>query len=349
MSDDSILIDTANRLLSHHVTPQLLASAERGEWPAAAWQAIEEAGLHRALLPEAAGGFGVPVVDALGLLRIAGAHALPLPLAETMLAGWLLAGAGLEVPDGPLTLTADRSLSLRRERGGWQLSGRASAVPWARNAAALAVLAEHEGKTFVALLRAGEWSTAPAANTAREPRDTVEIDSTLSQGSIAPAGPGIGRLEVRAVGATTRALMLAGVLEALTAMTVQYAQDRVQFGRPIAKFQAIQHNLAILASQAAAAGAAADVAAEAVADGVRIPAIAAAKVRAGEAAGIGAGIAHQVHGAIGFTYEHRLHFFTKRLWAWRDEYGGEAEWSEFLGRHMAAAGADRLWAEITAI
>jgi acyl-CoA dehydrogenase len=130
---------------------------------------------------------------------------------------------------------------------------------------------------------------------------------------------------------------------------VQYAQDRVQFGRPIAKFQAIQHNLAVLASQAAAAGAAAEIAAEAVADGIRIPAIAAAKTRAGEAAGIGAGIAHQVHGAIGFTYEHRLHFFTKRLWAWRDEYGSESEWSGRLGQHMAAAGADRLWAEITAI
>jgi hypothetical protein len=56
-----------------------------------------------------------------------------------------------------------------------------------------------------------------------------------------------------------------------------------------------------------------------------------------------------VHGAIGFTYEHRLHFFTKRLWAWRDEYGSEAEWNEFLGRHMARAGADQLWAGITAI
>ena len=344
---DSILSDTANRLFAAQVTPQLLASAERGEWPAAAWQAIEEAGLHRALLPEAAGGFGAPVPDALGLLRIAGAHALPLPLAETMFSTWLLAGAGLDVPDGPLAVTADPLLSLKRERGGWQLSGRASGVAWARNAAALAVLAEHDGENFVALLRAGEWTATPAVNTAREPRDLVQIDTALPQGTIAPTAT--ARLEARAVGAAMRTLMIAGVLEAMTDMTVQYAQDRVQFGRPIAKFQAIQHNLASLASQAAAAGAAADVAAEAVADGVRVPAIAAAKTRAGEAAGIGAGIAHQVHGAIGFTYEHRLHFFTKRLWAWRDEYGSEAEWAEFLGRHMARAGADNFWAEVTAI
>jgi acyl-CoA dehydrogenase len=55
-----------------------------------------------------------------------------------------------------------------------------------------------------------------------------------------------------------------------------------------------------------------------------------------------------VHGAIGFTYEHSLHFFTKRLWSWRDEFGNEAEWNLLVGRHMARAGADRLWAEITA-
>lgn len=349
MSGDAILSDTANRLFAHHVTPQLLTAAERGEWPTAAWQALEDAALHRALLPESAGGFGLPVADALGLLRIAGAHALPLPFSETMVSTWLLAGAGLEIPDGPLTVTADRSLVLRRERGGWHLSGRASSVAWARNATALAVLAEHGGHAFVALLRAGDWSATPGANVAREPREAVAIDLSLPQGTIAPAASGVGRLQVRAVGAATRAIMMAGVLDAMTAMTVQYAQERVQFGRPIGRFQAIQHNLAVLASQAAAAGAAADVAVEAVADGVRIPAIAAAKARASEAAGIGAAIAHQVHGAIGFTYEHRLHFFTKRLWAWRDEYGSEAEWSELLGRHMARAGAGQLWAEITAM
>jgi acyl-CoA dehydrogenase len=346
---DNLLLDTCGRLCADHVTPHLLAAAERGEYPAAAWAAVEAAALHRALVPEAAGGFGVPVVDALAMLRVAAQHALPLPLAETMLAGMLLAGAGLEVPEGPLTLTADPALTLRREGAGWQLSGRAAAVAWARDAAAMAVLADHGGQPMIALLRHGAWQATPGANVAREPRDTIGISTTLPADAVAPAADGIGRLQVRAAGAAMRAIMIAGVLEAITGMTVQYAQDRVQFGRPIGKFQAIQHNLAILASQAAAAGAAADMAAEAVADGIRIPAIAAAKARAGEAASIAAGLAHQVHGAIGFTYEHRLHFFTKRLWAWRDEYGGEAEWNLLLGRHMAAAGADRLWAEITAI
>jgi alkylation response protein AidB-like acyl-CoA dehydrogenase len=145
-----------------------------------------------------------------------------------------------------------------------------------------------------------------------------------------------------------RTQQIAGALTRLTAMTVQYAQDRVQFGRPIGKFQAVQQNLAVLAGQAAAAVAAADLAAEAVAAGGSVLPIAAAKSRAGEAAGIGAGIAHQVHGAIGFTLEHGLQFLTRRLWSWRDEFGQEAEWNRVVGRHMARAGADRLWAEIVA-
>ncbi len=121
-------------------------------------------------------------------------------------------------------------------------------------------------------------------------------------------------------------------------MTTQYAQDRVQFGRPLGKFQAVQQNLAVLAGQAAAAVAAADLAAEAVADRVKFLPIAAAKARAGEAAGIAAAIAHQVHGAIGFTAEHDLHFLTRRLWSWRDEFGKDSAWNRLLGRHMAQAG-----------
>ena len=81
---------------------------------------------------------------------------------------------------------------------------------------------------------------------------------------------------------------------------------------------------------------------------MRLLPIAVAKLRTGEAAGLCAGLAHQVHGAIGFTYEHRLHYLTKRLWSWRNEFGNETEWGLLLGRHLAAAGPDRLWQEITA-
>ena len=145
-----------------------------------------------------------------------------------------------------------------------------------------------------------------------------------------------------------RSAQMAGALQSVLETSVQYARERVQFGRPIGRFQAVQQNLALLAGQAAAATAAAEAAIEAAAHNLDSPAVAAAKIRAGEAAGIGAAIAHQVHGAIGFTQEHRLHYLTRRLWSWRDEFGNEAYWARRLGGEVVAAGADRLWHGITA-
>jgi len=139
-------------------------------------------------------------------------------------------------------------------------------------------------------------------------------------------------------------------MEAALALSTRYANDRVQCRRSIAKFQAVKQQMALLAEQAAAASVAVESAAIAVtADRPSAAlAIAAAKIRAGEAAGKVSEIAHQVHGAIGFTHEHSLHRLSRRLWSWRDEFGTEALWSRELGRAVMAAGADALWPTITA-
>ncbi len=345
-TEGDMLRETADRLFAARCDSATLRAAEQGTWPAALWAAVEEAALHRALVPEEAGGFGLPVADALSLLRVAGAHALPLPLAETMLACWLLAEAGLPLPDGALSVGPVRdgeSLVLTGSADAWHLTGTLTRVPWARNADHLAVLARHGEQDRVVLAGKASWSIEPGDNVAREPRDTVRFD-----GQVVSAATTVAVSSLTAMGAAMRTQQIAGALTRLTGMTTQYARDRVQFGRPIGKFQAVQQNLAVLAGQTAAAMAGADLAAEAVADGIKILPIAAGKARAGEAAGIGAAIAHQVHGAIGFTFEHSLHFLTRRLWSWRDEFGNDAAWNRLLGRHMAAAGADRLWEEITA-
>jgi acyl-CoA dehydrogenase len=148
-------------------------------------------------------------------------------------------------------------------------------------------------------------------------------------------------------------MQMAGALEAILELAVSYANERVAFERPIAKFQAVQHNLARLAGETAAALAAAGSAADTIAhaahfnEAVLLEA-AAAKIRVGEAAGEGAAIAHQVFGAIGFTQEHTLHRFTRRLWAWRDDFGNESAWAVKLGNLVAAKGADGLWPMLAA-
>jgi alkylation response protein AidB-like acyl-CoA dehydrogenase len=154
---------------------------------------------------------------------------------------------------------------------------------------------------------------------------------------------------VLGLGALMRAAQMAGAMEAALDLSTRYANDRVQFGRPIGKFQAVQQQMALLAEETAAALVAVESAAIAVAQGRASVdfAIAAAKTRAGMAAGRVAEIAHQVHGAIGFAEEHALHYLTRRLWSWRDEFGDESYWASALGQRVAAAGADGLWPLIT--
>ena len=346
---DSIITDTATRIFADLCEPQTINAAEEGAWPQALWDALEESGLPLTWVPDTLGGAGAEMIDGFAVLRVAGRSAAPVPLAETLLAGWLLAQARIEAPAGPMTLAPvyeDGHIALT----GRTLRGRARHLPYARNARHIVVLAAEAGTPTVALVAADGLAITQGTSLAGEPRDTVSFDgaTALATGP-APAldMPGLVRL-----GAAARAQQMAGALEHILDQSVQWSLDRVQFGRPIAKFQAVQHNLAALAGEVAAAGAAADAAAEAIAlhgiGGELVAAeVAIAKLRVGEAAGTGAAIAHQVHGAMGFTYEHSLHHATRRLWAWREEFGNETHWAARLGKMVAARGADALWPFIT--
>jgi acyl-CoA dehydrogenase len=349
-STDNPLLEMADRLFGDLCDPKMLAAAETGQWPEAAWAAVETAGLPGALIPESAGGFGASPVEALSVLRAAGEHALPLPLAETMMATWLLAQAGLAIPDGPVGVMArqESALTLARDNGRWRLTGTLRHVPWGRHVKTVVAVIDVDGQPHVARIATDGAKLELAGNIAREPRDTLTFDTTLADDDVAASE--VSALDLRALGAAMRAQQIAGALSRITAMSVRYAQERSQFGRPIGKLQVIQQNLAVLATQAAAAHAAADLAAEAVSEtDIDHLAIACAKVRCGEAASLSVPIAHQVHGAFGFTYEHSLHFSTKRLMAWRDEFGNEIEWSLRIGQTAIGWGPERLWAGITAI
>jgi alkylation response protein AidB-like acyl-CoA dehydrogenase len=146
--------------------------------------------------------------------------------------------------------------------------------------------------------------------------------------------------------ALARTNLMAGGLQATLDLGLQFASERSQFGRSISKFQAIQHSLAVVAAEVAAAQRAADAAVDALGTDRFIDEVSASKARVGEAVGIVAEQVHQVHGAMGFTYEHRLHHFTRRLWAWRDEWGNEFYWQAKLGSRLAAMGADKVWGYI---
>ena len=331
MSDTgTMLANMTRRLFADTFDDDAMRTAAAGDWPRDAWDAIEAQSVPLALV-EGEQGFGVPLAEGLALVRLIGRHAVPLPLAETMVANALLARAGLPVASGPVALIPD-GISLRQDGDGWRASGRAERVAWGRNAAALIVADSDK----IALVTSGFRTTEQGTNLANMPRDTVELDSPAD---VAPL-PG----SLLEAGALVRALAMAGALETVVELTIAHVTERVQFGRALSAFQAVRHSLAQLASQAAAASAAADLAADAfIGAGPAGIAIAAARARISEAAGIAIGIAHQLHGAIGFTEEHILHRYTLRALAWRDDFGSESYWAVELGKLVASRGADELW------
>jgi acyl-CoA dehydrogenase len=342
---DQLLLDTADRLFAATCTHAVVQDAEREGWAADVWQAIADAGFPWVSIAEDAGGSGGTLTDAAALVRIAGSYAAPVPLAETgLLGGWLAASAGLPLPDGPVTVVSggpDDTLAL----AGGTVSGRATRVAWGRRAERVVALVADGGGWVVASIPVGGATVEAGTNLAGEPRDTLVFDRAAADVARAPDGIDPDALLQR--GALTRALMMAGALDRMSRLTVEYTRQRRQFGRPVAQFQAVQQHLVHGAQEAAIVTMAAEVAATAAERGPATFEIAAAKVLAGQAAATATRAAHQAHGAMGMTQEYPLQHLSRRLWSWRREYGADTWWSARLGRASAAAGADALYPSIT--
>jgi acyl-CoA dehydrogenase len=350
-----MLLESMSRLFEDLCTKQVADAAETGVFAQTLWDAVAETGVPLAALPESAGGADAEWSDLYVALRVAARFSAPIPLAETMLAGWAAASCGLETSDGPMTVGPVRAadkLALTRDGNGWRLSGAATRLPYASFATRTILLADGpDGEMVVGLDGNGGGDLTAGKNIANESRDSLTFNNIrLSSDQAAPVKGGVSRRALYRRGALARATMMSGALEKAMDLAVTYAQERQQFGRPISKFQAVQQNLAVLAGQTAAAVAAANLGIQALsqADPEREEfLIAVAKTRVGEAATLACEIAHQVHGAIGFTKEYALQLSTRRLWSWREEFGGDPEWAAKVGSYACARGGDALWPMLT--
>lgn len=339
----NIVAETAARIFADLADPQSVNAAKDAAWKRPLWAALQDAGLPLAWVPEELGGAGAGLADGFAAISVAGRCASPVPLVETLLAGWLLAQARIAAPAGPMTVAPMRRTDRIALGSDGTLQGRAHSVAFAPEAEHIAVLA---GRS-IALVETKACRLHERRSLSGDPIAEVVFDRVRPV-AVAPAPAGFDSEALMLMGATARALETAGALEAILALAVRYAGERVAFEKPIGKFQAVQHNLARLAGEAAAAMTAAISAADAIASaetfdaGVFLEA-ASARIRSAEAATEGAAIAHQVHGAIGYTKEHILHRFTLRLLAWRDDFGNESQWAVELGNRVAAAGPEALW------
>jgi acyl-CoA dehydrogenase len=195
------------------------------------------------------------------------------------------------------------------------------------------------------LLPTEHASVREDANIAGEPRDR-HVRRRRGNSRVDAAAAGGMRRSGRARRIDAR-IQITGVLERVLNQTVQYATERIQFGRPIGKFQAIQQQLAVLANEVVASRMAVASACAALSGKGLGTAGHDRQDHLWSAAGRAPAIAHQVHGAIGFTREHSLHYATRRLWSWRAEYGSEAQWAAKLGKMAIEHGGDTLWERLT--
>lgn len=315
---NDLLSEAVARLLADRCTPTVVreieAQAGQGmrDRACALWRHLEEAGFADALVPESMGGAGLGLSDVFPLLLLCGQHALPLPLGQTLFARACLAQAGVQAPDGSIAL----ALAQVEPEGRWVCD----AVVGGR--VADSVLVFHEG--CARLLTVADACAVPGH---------FVLDASLrwpaAVGATAPCFP--CAQDVQLLMACIHAAQLAGALLEVSRRTLQYANERTQFGRPIGKFQAIQHQLSVIAEQAFAARMAAQLGCDAQGvwpDRVRV---ALAKARTSEAAVDVAGVSHAIHGAIGFTRAFDLQLFTRRLHHWRQTGGSESHWHAVVG------------------
>jgi alkylation response protein AidB-like acyl-CoA dehydrogenase len=322
---DALLADAIDRYLAEKCSGRTVRAVESdcsGQRARELWKEVEETGFADALVAEEAGGAGLGLKDAAPVVFACGRHVVPLPLAETMVVRAALVEQGIRPPTGPIAISANATPEgdgLRCAAVPCGLSAEWVLVPDARRQLLLPVAAARRTRS------GGAWSLGADLAWSSIPAETVALD-----GAVADA-------DWLAIAAALTAAQMAAAIERIVDLTVTYANDRVQFGRPIGRLQAIQQQISVMAEQSYAATAAAHL-------GLGVPGwrvvpnrAAVAKSRANDAAGVATAVAHAVHGALGITAEYDLQLFTRRLSDWRLCHGGASYWNERLGRQLLAS------------
>jgi alkylation response protein AidB-like acyl-CoA dehydrogenase len=274
---------------------------------AAAVAHAAESGLLELLTPE----IGGTHVDLAVVTEEHGYAVSSLPVADLNIAAWLLDHVDSSAEGGELTgmaLGPDASL----DGDALRLTGVTRPVPMAADMDAIAVAGQVGDGEYLVVLNAPTLSAMSTLDLSRS-WARLDLDATIADWTQLPAGT---LALLRDALAVHRAFDALGAAARLLDMTVSYAGQREQFGAPIGSFQAVKHHCADMAVAVEAGRAslwAAALALDTAPAAARSRAASAAAAYTKSAAAKVAGTALQVHGGIGFTWEHDLHLFLRRI------------------------------------
>ena len=328
----SVLGKTADEVFFNTLPVEHLGFDQEG------WRSVSASGLHRILLPEALGGAGFTAFSEASTVALRfGAHSPNIPFIDGMVANWICAKAGIEFSDEPVRLVFGREIDGKAEgqtKYSWPGTMR---ILWPDNVRRLLIV-----DTDALYLCENVPGGAAGRTLSGDPAAAIESPLEVHATRIPPE---LSRLAFELYALLTTAAIV-GSFETLLSMTIEYANVRAQFGRAIGKFQAIQHMIAEMSSETAAAAASLHNATHSFGTARGSWDVAIAKSFASEAVSYIVSRAHQVHGAIGYTAEFPLQRFTRRLWAWREEAGTRAYWHQMIGAAVLAS-EDQVWSMIT--
>ena len=311
-----MFVEAIDDILKDQCTPAVVRAIQAGGSAATLWDALSSAGFLELLCAEADGGAGLTLGELFPVLRCFGHHTVPVPVAQTIVARALV-GSQLVLPPGMVTLAQ----TFHREA-----SGAISCALTPYGLLADYVLArDGDGLLLLPCAAASRVGTGvPNSLTASLtwPDESSAI-RVLHGGAMLPA-----------FAAALHAALLSGAMNRVFEMTLQYCNDRVQFGKSLGKFQAVQHQLSVMAEHTAAATMAAEAAFQGSENCPSLLSAAMAKSRTSEASVLVASIAHALHGAIGVTEEYDLQLLTRSLHEWRTAHGSEAYWNTVIGQQV---------------
>lgn len=299
-TDDQLAFaDALDHLLGTECSPASLraaGAAPTGQLDRRLWNHLDGTGVLGMLVAESDGGLGLDATWTIPTLVEIGRHGVPHPIVDTL---YIAAPLGL-------------SGMVSSDLGGPH-------VPCAADADHLISLVDGELVAF----EPDEVTLEPV--TTVDPTRRAATITQRGSGTVLTGDPElIGRLvDAATVGV---AAQLCGLARQMLDLTSAYVKERHQFGRPIGSFQAVKHHLADALLRLEFARPAVDRAAHTVANGPTgemARDVSMAKALASEAAELGARIALQCHGAIGYTTEHDLQLYMKRTWALTRTWGDQ--------------------------
>ncbi len=336
-----IILETTYKILQKHVNHGLRRNInDKNADILNLWHDIEQNGLPRISVKEKFGGYEIPFFSILPLIKIVNNQGTPLPLSETILSNYILSESAINPPTGIVTFaTNTKNLQIKNN----MISGEILSVPYLNLTKNLLIVHESNSTKQAILINQINGKIIHKKNFLAEPRYDIKVEKL----NIAEIKPLNNNIDFKFLGAVLRSAQMIGAMEKILDLSINYCSERQQFGRALSKFQAIQHQISDMAVELSASSAALSGITDLNLNNKNFNDIAISKIRAGIAAGKIIAISHQVHGAIGFTKEYELSYFTKNLNSWRNDFGNESYWEEFLGKRFLEKNNKNLWEYLT--